>query len=782
VVPGQDRHDFYDTVPLEPFIAEGYLLLTPNLRLTRRIVSAWDARQAAAGGRVWQPLPVRALEQWLAEQWQLALARRLVPALVSLGVGQALELWRQVIAGVEQESGRYHLMQPAAAASLANQARELLIRWRVDLGDAATRQEFELSPDCARWLQWHDRFNERLAGAGLTTIADTQAMLLPCAGQLPPARVVLLEFGEIPPLHDACLRGLCGAIEVPQARPPTAVCRASAFDDRRAELAYVARWARRITQEEPGATVGIVLQEMERDRAPLEYLLRREFDCLGKAYGSLPVNFSAGITLDRAPVARDALRILRMGQPTVTRAAVLALLNSRFADFPDAGTPLAVKFISQLYEGGREVISVAELRRAAGEVALGELRGLALARHLTALSRRREQRRRAPPSVCAVLDDWGWPGPGPLDSLEYQQVELWYRTLEECAAFDQICAPLELEGALQLLGRCLGMQVSQPMSADSSVQVLGHLEAAGLRFDYLWLCGMQGGSWPAPARPNPFISVSLQRRRQMPHASAEREWAYTEGVMPQYRRCAGTLLGSYSRQRDGVPELPSALLQDFEWGESEVGVTATPQWLAGWQGGETERIEDAGAPPPEAGNWPVSAAAAGYWRTSPTVRSAPSPDTVCTCARCLRPSSPSPLCSGGRCCTRRSTGCGTNWRRAPRWRRSTPPRRRSSPVAPPRLCRTSPPGAGGGGLPAVHRQCPGGGGARRAAVQDRRPRGGAAGAAALCRGQSGTPCPMPFSGHYRGSGAALAQAPRPSAHTGGAVAQEHHREGEFSRR
>ena len=70
----------------------------------------------------------------------------------------------------------------------------------------------------------------------------------------------------------------------------------------------------------------------------------------------------------------------------------------------------------------------------------------------------------------------------------------------------------------------------------SNVQVLGPLEAAGLGFDQLWLCGMQADRWPAPARPNPFIPQPLQRRLQMPHASAQREWAFATALMDQFTR------------------------------------------------------------------------------------------------------------------------------------------------------------------------------------------------------------------------------------------------------
>ena len=77
--------------------------------------------------------------------------------------------------------------------------------------------------------------------------------------------------------------------------------------------------------------------------------------------------------------------------------------------------------------------------------------------------------------------------------------------------YDAVCQSLDFDDALQLLRSSCSRQMSQPQTADSKVQVLGPLEAAGLSFDHLWVCGMQGSRWPAAPRPNPFIPQVLQR-------------------------------------------------------------------------------------------------------------------------------------------------------------------------------------------------------------------------------------------------------------------------------
>ena len=596
----------FDITPLEPLVEAGFVLLTPNFRLARRIKAEWDARRLANGEVVWQPLKVQPLESWLLAQWQRAVNLDLVPALAPLNPAQVLELWQQAIAQEERQSDDYHLLRPSAAAELASQARDSLLRWEVDMTAEGIRQSFNFDADCGTFIRWLTLFEQRLNVAGQCTPVDCVRQLPGAGAQLPAMRAALLEFDDIPPLFRSALNALCDEVLEIEHGGASGQRLAHDFTDKRAELQAVASWVADINRQDPATTVGIVLSDMAGDRTALDYLLRREFDCLGEDYNSLPVNFSTGISLDRAPVIRDALAALAMGQWRTTVPAVVAILRSRFLDLPDADSALANRFVTGLFDEGREEVETADLRYAASEVKLGDSKGLVLGQHLLAVSGLRNLRQAALPSqwverFCEVLAIWGWPGAGPLDSLEYQQVELWYSTLDEFKGYDAVCQPLEFDAALQLLRHSCSRQMSQPQTADSAVQVLGPLEAAGLAFDHLWLCGMQGNSWPTPARPNPFIPQSLQRQLQMPHATAEREWAFSEALFAQYTRSAAVLHASYCKQVGGIPDLPSALLQDFAMAELAQDADELPQvaplWSEQWRQRVVEQLDDDRAPP-----------------------------------------------------------------------------------------------------------------------------------------------------------------------------------------
>jgi len=89
------------------------------------------------------------------------------------------------------------------------------------------------------------------------------------------------------------------------------------------------------------------------------------------------------------------------------------------------------------------------------------------------------------------------------------------------------------------------------------------LESAGLIFDQIWLCGLHEQEWPAPARPNPFLPISLQRKTNMPHASAERELKFAQTLFADLQKQCQLLRVSYPCWQGDIALAPSPLLRDY---------------------------------------------------------------------------------------------------------------------------------------------------------------------------------------------------------------------------
>lgn len=577
-------------------------MLTPNSRLARRIGLEWGAAQVARGLTAWEPLAVFHVDNWLRQQWQLAVERDLLEPRAVLGALQEQQLWQRVIGGHAARTDALPLLRLRAAAELASEARQRLRKWRLDPSASGLRQLFLLESDCRVFLEWLTMFDQELAASGFCTAADCCAALAALDAPLQHAPVLLIECEELSPLERACIERCAEVVDRLPEAGQVASCELHAFADQRAELEGAAAWAAALHAEQPEATIGIVLPDTGLERVGLEYLLRREFGCLGDDYASLPVNFSTGIRLAEAPVVRDALAALAFGQREVAVRSVVSFLHSRFIGLADTDSPLAQDFRRRLLDNGSDAIDVGELRNFATGLAREDGSVLEFGARLAALFEQRELRRTGLPSEWArrfgaALDLWGWPGPEPLDSLEYQQVTLWYGTLEALGALDGICGPLGYDEALALLREACERQASHPQTVDSPLQVLGALEAVGLSFDHLWLLGMQASAWPAPPRPNPFLPVSLQARHDMPHATTAREWDFGATLLAQYRRANRVVHASYAQEADGVVQHPSALVAEF------VPRSVQPSTAVAWQqelcAGRLEAVADRQAPAPD---------------------------------------------------------------------------------------------------------------------------------------------------------------------------------------
>lgn len=581
-----------DLDPLLTALDAGVTVLTPNHRLARHVRRAWNERQRALGRRAWRTAAVDAVEPWLLARWTSAAAAGVVAPRRCLEPHAVLYLWRQVIEAERDEAAALALLQARESARLAQRARDTLLRWRLDPCAADLRQALALGDDTARFQRWLERFEARLEAAGAATAADCLTALLHTAPDRQPLLLVAGE--ELSPLVRACVEAIAAPLERPLAPAPRARRETRLFADERSELAAVARWCARRLGADRGARIGVVLDATPQRRAVFDHCLRRAFDCVDASYHRLPVNYSAGITLDRAPLVRDALAVLALLEREVSGATLRRLLASRFLSLPDRDAPAMVAFRTRLQAVAGESIDVGLLRYLAADA--GTVLGERLLQLRDRLPRPRPQ---APERWVAlfleVLGAWGWPGSG-LDSLEYQQLGLWGEALDafaDCAALGPAPGPGE---ALGLLTDCCAARIFQPQTAERGVQVLGALEAGGLSFDALWVTGMHSAAWPAPARPNPLLPLSLQRERGMPQATAASEWAFSQRLLQRYAAAVDELVLSAPLAADGLPLLPSPFLDALP--ATAPADDAVPVAWSGYRGAvPLEAIDDRQGPP-----------------------------------------------------------------------------------------------------------------------------------------------------------------------------------------
>jgi probable DNA repair protein len=493
--------------------------------------------------------------------------------------------------------GAEALLRPVAAADLAEDAYRTLELWDLDWRQEAVAQQFNFGEDSRIFLSWAERFEAVLETKQLSTLVRLAPEL--AAGR-PVDELLLAEFGDLPPRYRRALALQCANLRQHRAEGFQADCKLQPCDSHRGELEAAARWARENHQRDPQRRIGILLPGLAQERSEVERFLQREFNSDSRRPDTLPVNFSAGSRLAECGPVAAAMALLSLPLNPANLAELGHVLMSRFRDSTELEQELVA--LQYLLDDAREPVTPALFRRQLDRVENRENGPLKLSRWLREAGDSRALRARRLPSLWfpvfgELLEAAGWPGPGSLDSLEFQQVEQFQQTLAGLADLDVVLGSVQYADALAALEQLVGDSIFQAQTADAPIQVLGLLEGEGIQFDALWICNMGANEWPRPARTNPFIPIALQRRDRMPHADAARELEYAQQLLSHLGQSCGELIASYARLDDEAQVPPTSLL---------AGATRLPDhidrpWPAHWKGekeaGLLETVEEESAPP-----------------------------------------------------------------------------------------------------------------------------------------------------------------------------------------
>ncbi|RLA45595.1 MAG: hypothetical protein DRR06_06980 [Gammaproteobacteria bacterium] len=584
-------------------------ILVPNRRLARHINSAWGHHCYQQGLRAWRQPWVQTQDAWLLECWHLLQDRGYQDCFSHSIINPHAErlIWEQVI---DNDADKPAGIDGSAFARMAQAALQNLQRWQVPFAEVA-QSGHEASQHL---LRWHREFANVLADRHLLTPAQAQTFVAQAFEQsflAKQARIVLLGFNTEPaPLYRRIIdAAFFESIYWHEAEKPVAkqICVAANDTD---EISRAAQWAKQTIDSQPDQRVGLVFTNLASQRHCIDRIFREvftpEYGLPDAPHAVPPYNISAGLPLSDSPLVASALDLLKLQRSPQPLAFYCNLLNNPF--WGDSANEQIVRAQCQLLlrKGYKLQPASADLRyciKRAEDASLatngnmdGDTSGINSADNSgTSLSQCLQQfedrcRQQAIKSnqhkhsseqnggeklssrnsfafwtleFSARLKILGWPGTRALDSIEYQQQQLWLDVLEEFTRLDNSIDPVDAATALtQLIRVCRG-RIFQAEGGDSPVQVLGLLEATGLHFDHLWVAEMHDGQWPQSPDYNPLLPVSLQRLHQMPRSSAEEELKIARQMLVDFENHCQHIVFSFGL-RDGDSERQISRLLDSD--------------------------------------------------------------------------------------------------------------------------------------------------------------------------------------------------------------------------
>ncbi len=587
---------FFDVKPIWQPLVDGQLILTPNQRLASRIRSAYAIACAEKGATVVEAPEVYSISQWIDRCWQqlLVSAHPLALSVKTLSATQEQVLWEQVVTTSDLGAA---LLRPTATAAQAASAYRTLIDWCQPLNEQALRDRFTADEDSSVLLAWLDQFEQRCeSNHWLPAVKITERVITAfqqgalTAGQ----GIVTIGFEDMTPLNQALLESAGGYAHY---KPQAKACSVTVVecDTAQQELLAAAVWAKQTLKNQPDARVAIVIPDLAQQRQAVHRLLLEVFD---PAYNqpldeqgaptarrNMPFNFSAGYPLIEAPIISAGINALSLAFQTLDIDTIESICQSPFYSLRSEDGELISRLILAVREERGFELSTAKFRHLAEKVStkyqkyqveqaglnpddmepwhfVQTLQSIAniSRRHNLGQSRSALQWREVFEQVLGLIS---WPGQRRLDSTEYQQVSQWQQILSEFCSLNFVSGAMAYAEAITALRSILSRHIFQPQSADSSLQILGTLEAAGLQFSHLWLQSMSEKQWPPAPGPNPLLPFALQREQGMPHATAERELLYARNLTQRFIASAEHVVISSPGLVDDNPAAVSSLFDHY---------------------------------------------------------------------------------------------------------------------------------------------------------------------------------------------------------------------------
>ena len=547
------------------FLTKNGVMLTANRRLASYFSSQYDNYQKAQNYLTWNTPDILPLESWVIRTWQSFLEQGLVEPLTLLSVHQEHALWRQII----NESTSSELLHLSGAVKTAHLAWRLIKEWRLPF----EKKLFKENYDTKTFFDWVITYQRYCKSNKLITISELYLIINSIyENKLAPlpTNLILAGFDEVPPLAAVIFQTFsnhgCQFINLNEKSLVKKIVKI-AFPTMNDELLFMALWAKKLLHKNPQAHIGCIIPNLSECRDDVLEIFAKSFfnkEFFFEVNIEEVVNISAGKALYDYPLIHTLFTILEIVQATPSVSAINYLIRSPFIEGSESEITRRNNLASKLIGAsrGQHKIDFANFLLAVSQetpILFNRLRQLQAHYTSKPLS--------ASASAWAkfftvALNKLGWPGERKLNSTEYQVAHRWHELLQEFTNLDWITEPMSFNNALIQLKEMTVNTSFQPQSAPAPIQILGLLEASGMQFDHLWLLGLHDGVFPAPAKPNPFIPIKLQREFNLPHASAEREFHFAHLLFQRFCTSAPDIIFSYPQQEEDCLLRPSPLLRE----------------------------------------------------------------------------------------------------------------------------------------------------------------------------------------------------------------------------
>ena len=559
-------------------------MVVPARQRSYAVGLAYAAAQLAAGKRVWPSPDVLPLEGWLTREFERYAAQNdgngdhrssgAVPRLLS--PAEEWLLFRQCTAEV---TDALDLVNRATLAESLRRASSLAAELRLDLQaihePAGTEAALLGTVHRALMRRCGELGAMPLSAAlsSLPKVGDERAVALAGFGAPSPRLQAIvaarLRYGlesAYPPAMDG-ERRVSPRLELPA--------------DEREELERIAEWCQRRLTAQADARLLIQLPGSAGRRERLAALIREAVDPRGESASLLALE--GGQPLARLPLVAHALGSLSLlAGAAVGVESLLEWLRAPW--WAEPGAPERAGLDLWLRERGRlrfDLLSLlAALQRAP---AAHERPARALAARLEqaagALRASPGNPRQWSERFEQALQVLGWPGAGPRASAEQQTLARFHELLEELGQLSAAARVVSLDVAAQWLTERAAVTAYRATDEDAAVTLSPAYTDPVVRYDGVWIAGLDADSLPQPVAPDPFLPLPAQIAARWPAATAAGRLAEAQTLIEAWRAAGTELVLSAPARAEDIELLPSPLLEEWRTAAPALAKPRGPIWL-----------------------------------------------------------------------------------------------------------------------------------------------------------------------------------------------------------
>ena len=563
------------------------VVITGNSRLSAYLIKSYDRWMLGKAVKAWETPNVLSWNAWLNRTFkEYYLTDEDIVKPVVISDSQERIIWEQIIKSSNKESV---LLQTSATAKHAVASHKLIKHWDINLDE----ERQYLNDDALAFLSWLKQYRSKLKKQEWVASSDLMSCIFDIfksKSLCSPKQIILTGFDELNIQQEQFLLFLQSkdcVVEWVENESKNQSVQCVQASQVREEIDWSARWARSLIEENKECRIAIVVPELKQLRDIIDLTFQNVFTPVGISPASSSVqktyNISLGKPLSEYAFIETALSILRMKNVMDIEEMSSILMSPYIHGWSDELYNRSL-LDQKIRQSGKLVVKLDYVLKCAlnnshfmcSKFVLQLEKLLTVKRALPSMARPSEWAN----LIAKKLDEIGFSKGRNLSSDEYQVAEAWNELLYELASLDNTCDLIQYSVALNYLTRFAGERVFQPKTNDAPIQILGVMEASGLEFDHLWIMGLHDAVWPPAPKPDPFIPMVLQRKKNVPHSSAEREFNVISKITKRLISSSSHVFISYPAMDTADILRPSPLLKEFEI----IDVANTKRWEnASWK-------------------------------------------------------------------------------------------------------------------------------------------------------------------------------------------------------